>query len=79
VKVGLAADYTYEIVYGVSHNTRSWWDNSNAYRLGYDPQDDAETFAAQLSGVAEHHPLAEAFQGGSFVPPDFTADPAAIP
>jgi uronate dehydrogenase len=79
VKVGLTADYTYEIVYGVSRNTRSWWDNSNAYRLGYDPQDNAETFAEKLSGVADQHPLAEDFQGGSFVPLEFTADPAAIP
>jgi uronate dehydrogenase len=79
VKVGLTAAYTYEIVYGVSRNTRSWWDNSNAYRLGYDPQDNAEDFAARVSGIAATDPLAEEFQGGTFVSPDFTADPAAIP
>src|SRR3979490_1608843 len=28
----------FEIVYGVSGNTRSWYDNSNAVRLGYAPQ-----------------------------------------
>src|SRR3954447_6512959 len=27
-----------EIVYGVSDNRRSWYENSNAYRLGYRPQ-----------------------------------------
>ena len=33
-------DVRFEIVYGVSGNTRSWSDNSNAERLGYVPQDD---------------------------------------
>jgi uronate dehydrogenase len=79
VRVGLTADYTFEIVYGVSRNTRCWWDNSNAYRLGYDPQDNAEAFAAQVSDIKGTDPLEEEFQGGAFVPPEFTADPALIP
>jgi uronate dehydrogenase len=32
-------DIRFEIVYGVSGNLRSWYDNSNAARLGYRPQD----------------------------------------
>ncbi len=32
----------FEIVYGVSGNARSWYDNENAFRLGYLPQDDSE-------------------------------------
>jgi uronate dehydrogenase len=32
----------FEIVYGVSANRRSWYDNANAERLGYAPQDDSE-------------------------------------
>ena len=35
-------DIRFEIVYGVSRNTRSWYDNSNAERLGYLPQDNSE-------------------------------------
>jgi len=38
----------FEIVYGVSDNRRSWYDNSNATRLGYRPQDDAEVQAAEV-------------------------------
>ena len=41
-------DIRFEIVYGVSGNTRSWYDNSNAFRLGYKPQDDAETYADEI-------------------------------
>ncbi len=39
----------FEIVYGVSRNTRGWWDLSRAKQaLGYEPQDDAEAYAAEL-------------------------------
>jgi uronate dehydrogenase len=39
----------YEIVYGISNNTRRWWDLARAREvLGYAPQDDAEAYAAEL-------------------------------
>ncbi len=44
-----APDIRFEIVYGVSNNTRRWWDLSRARAvLGYQPQDDAEAYAAEL-------------------------------
>lgn len=76
VKVGLTADYICEIVYGVSNNTRSFWDNSAAHRLGYRPQDDAEAFAERFPGL--DHPddaLAEHFQGGPYVSNGMTSSP----
>ena len=49
VRIGLEhPDIRFEIVYGVSGNKRSWYDNSNAYRLGYKPQDDSEPYAAEI-------------------------------
>src|SRR6185503_15294950 len=49
VSIGIDhAGIRFEIVYGVSGNTRSWYDNSNATRLGYRPQDDAEDFAEEI-------------------------------
>lgn len=39
----------YEIVYGVSNNTRRWWDLTRARKvLGYAPRDDAEAYADEL-------------------------------
>src|SRR5690606_27716582 len=35
----------HEIVYGISDNSRAWWDNSNAHRLGYQPRDRSEEYA----------------------------------
>ena len=54
----------YAIVWGVSRNTRGWWSDDDSERIGYRPQDDAETFASRIhseSGDA----VALAFQGGS--------------
>jgi uronate dehydrogenase len=39
----------YEIVYGISNNTRRWWDLTRAREvLGYEPRDDAEAYVAEL-------------------------------
>jgi uronate dehydrogenase len=49
IRIGLETiGMKHEIVYGVSDNPRSWWDNSNAVRLGYRPQDSAEAYAAEV-------------------------------
>jgi uronate dehydrogenase len=69
----------FEIVYGISRNKRAWYDNSNAYRLGYDPQDDAETYAAEA--LANEKPggnrIAETYQGGIFCVAEEVPNPAA--
>jgi len=49
VHLSLQTEVKYGIYYGISGNTRRYWDISNAQEeLGYQPQDDAETYAAQL-------------------------------
>ena len=68
----------FEIVYGVSGNQRSWYDNSNAVRLGYRPQDDAEIYAKEiLAKEKPGDPRAETYQGGSFVHVESVPNPAA--
>ena len=69
----------FEIVYGVSRNKRNWYDNSNAYRLGYQPQDDSEPFADEI--LRKEKPssdaIAEAHQGGVFCTAEEVPNPAA--
>jgi uronate dehydrogenase len=61
-------DIRFEIVYGISGNTRSWYDNSNAERLGYRPQDNSEAYAAEVIARAKSAEIdANVYQGGSFV------------
>jgi uronate dehydrogenase len=51
-----APDVGFTIVYGVSANTRAWWPLSGAARrIGYEPRDDAEAFAAELENVGEEY------------------------
>jgi len=71
-------DIQFEVVYGMSDNVPSWWDNWNARRLGYAPQDRSADHAAGV--LAEHSadtgdPLADAMQGGSFVSTERGGDP----
>jgi uronate dehydrogenase len=72
-------DVKFEIVYGISGNTRAWYDNSNAFRLGYRPEDDSEVYAAEV--LAREKPsrdaIAEAHQGGTFCTAEAVANPAA--
>ncbi|MEX2200408.1 MAG: NAD(P)-dependent oxidoreductase, partial [Dongiaceae bacterium] len=49
IRIGLETPgIRHEIVYGMSDNERAWWDNDNAARLGYRPQDRSEDFAAEI-------------------------------
>ena len=51
-----APDVGFTVVYGVSNNTRAWWPRSDAARrIGYEPQDDAEEFAAELEHVGRDY------------------------
>lgn len=73
-------DIRFEIVYGVSGNKRSWYDNSNAARLGYRPQDDSEQYAAEvLAREKPGDPVAEKYQGGVFCAVEEVPNPAPLP
>ena len=52
-------DLGFAIVYGASRNTRGWWDLDPGRRLGYEPQDDAEDYAADVQRIPPF-----TFQGG---------------
>ncbi len=70
----------FEVVYGVSGNARSWYDNSNAHRLGYRPRDDSEAYASEvLAREAPGDPVAERYQGGAFCVVEEVANPAPLP
>jgi uronate dehydrogenase len=70
-RIGLEhPEIEYEIVYGVSDNDRTFYDNSNAYRLGYKPKDCSEDYAAQVLAAeppASDSDPGEIYQGGTFV------------
>ena len=74
-------DIRFEIVYGISGNKRAWYDNANAFRLGYRPRDDSEKWAAEILAKEKPggDPVAEKFQGGVFCAVEEVPNPAPLP
>jgi uronate dehydrogenase len=60
----------YSVVYGMSANRTTWWDNTSASHLGYVPQDSSEAFRAEVEAKQPTIDLDDAtavYQGGGFV------------
>jgi len=60
----------HSVVYGMSDNTTTWWDNTSARHLGYRPQDSSEPFRAALEAKQPELDPGDPsvrFQGGGFV------------
>ena len=67
----------YAVVWGVSDNTRNWWDLTAARALGYEPADDAEVYAEALIeayGEADPTDPVHARVGGQYTLPEFDAE-----
>lgn len=75
IEVGLTADYHHEVVYGVSANSATWYDNHRAEALGYRPRYSADIYAAALASKVTSNPVAERYQGGSFAADGHVGDP----
>ncbi|HEY1133089.1 MAG TPA: NAD(P)-dependent oxidoreductase [Nocardioides sp.] len=60
----------YVAIYGVSANTRGWWDLAPGRAIGYEPRDDAETFAAGIAARPEDD-VEGARVGGPFATAEF--------
>jgi uronate dehydrogenase len=67
----------FAVVWGVSANTRNWWDLTAARALGYEPKDDAEVYAEALIEAHGEPDLADpvhARVGGEYTLPEFDAE-----
>lgn len=70
-----------QVVWGISANTRGWWDNAAAFALGYSPQDNAEAYAEEVMALAvpeEGDALSLGLQGAGFASPDYRGDPDRV-
>ena len=60
----------HSVVYGMSDNTTTWWDNAHASHIGYRPRDSSEPFRAAVEArqpTLDRSDPATLFQGGGFV------------
>ena len=58
------------VIFGMSDNRLTWWDNASARHLGYRPQDSSEPFRAAVEArqpTIDLQDPAAVFQGGGFV------------
>lgn len=78
IRIGLEhPDIRFEIFYGVSDNSASWWDNSNARRYGYHPQGKADDYlheAMAAQAKLPPDPVGDRYQGGPFCTDEYDAD-----
>lgn len=70
VNIGLEhPDLHFAVMYGVSGNTRSWYDDLHARELGYQPLDNAEDYADEVLAATlppDPHSRSDQLQGGDF-------------
>jgi len=60
----------HSIIYGMSDNATTWWDNTPAKHIGYRPQDSSDVFRAEVEArlpVLDASDPAVIYQGGAFV------------
>ena len=60
----------HSVIYGVSDNATTWWDNTGARHIGYRPQDSSEPFRAAVEARQPTLDLSDPaaiYQGGGFV------------
>ncbi|MGA8994460.1 MAG: NAD(P)-dependent oxidoreductase [Nocardioidaceae bacterium] len=62
-----APDPGFAVMYGVSANTRGWWDLEPGRALGYEPLDDAEAWADTVLRDQDRDIVEAAHVGGGFV------------
>lgn len=63
-----AATPGFAVVYGISANTRAWWDLEPGRALGYHPVDDAEAYAAEIGDDPDAY---RDVLGGEFTGPEY--------
>jgi uronate dehydrogenase len=72
-----APDPGFAVVWGVSDNTRRWWDLTAARALGYEPADDAEVYADALieaHGEPDLRDPVHARVGGEYTTAEFDTE-----
>ncbi len=54
------------VIWGASRNPASYWGTDHRDRLGWQPQDTAEDFRAEVGNIVSDDPVEERYQGGGY-------------
>lgn len=69
----------YRIIWGVSNNTRGWFDLSDGRAIGYRPLDDSERFAEKVGSNSADTPTERDLVGGHFATRPLGVDGRSAP
>jgi uronate dehydrogenase len=62
-----------DVIWGASKNARmTWWRRDARERLGWQPQDSADPFTAQLAQKVSGDPINERYMGGDYCAADYS-------
>jgi len=62
------------VIWACSNNPATYWGADHRERIGWEPQDSAEAFRAQVEGKVSGNPVVERYQGGDYPAMDYTRD-----
>ncbi|MBV9735071.1 MAG: NAD(P)-dependent oxidoreductase [Acidisphaera sp.] len=62
------------VIWGASANSRTFWGRDAREKLGWAPQDSADTYAGQLGGKTSGNPVIERYQGGAYPANGYTRE-----
>lgn len=60
------------VIWGASKNPDSFWAGDHRERLGWEPQDTAEDFRAEIAGTVSGDPVEERYQGGPYTAMEYS-------
>lgn len=60
------------VLWGASANARTFWRKDAREKIGWLPQDSADTYAGQMMGKTSGDPVIELYQGGAYTRIDYT-------
>lgn len=81
IRCVLTPDVRCDVIWGASNNAAmTWWHHDARDRIGWQPQDSADAFAAQLARKVSDNPVVERYMGGDYCGADYSRpEPAPRP
>lgn len=61
-----AAKVGHAVIWGASNNQASFWGQDHRDRIGWQPQDTADTYREEVQGKTSGDPVTERYQGGAY-------------
>jgi uronate dehydrogenase len=68
----LAERVGHAVIWGASNNPPSFWAKDHRDRIGWQPEDSAETYRAEIEKVVTDDPVEERYQGGFYCPIEYS-------